>query len=99
MEGAAVLGYQVVSCEVRDCIRPDGSHAVPGDKGFYEATMGRLGVTPMPKGWMFETRQTHKLFAIIDGNPILLEKQAQKLGYSRALATSPNSLDLGEIEV
>lgn len=98
-EGAHVLGYLVVTAEVRDCIRPDGSHAVPGDKGFYEATMGRLGVTPMPKGWMFETRQAQKLVAIVDGNPILLEKQAKELGYARALANSPNTLDLGEVEV
>ena len=98
MDGAMVLGYAVQSEEVRDCIRPDGSHAVPGDKGFYEATMGRLGVTPMPKGWMFETRQAKKLVAIVDGNPIRLERQAKELGYYRALAISPNTLDLGEIE-
>lgn len=98
MDGAAVLGYRIVSGMVRDCIRPDGSHAVPGDPGFSEAQCGRLGLAPMPAGWMFEERRVHKLQALVDGNPILLERQARSLGYRRALAVGPNVLDLGEVE-
>lgn len=99
LDRALVLGYKVVNAEVRDCIAPDGSIAQPGTPGFREAHEGRLGVAPMPKGWMFETRRCQKLCAIVDGNPILLESQAKALGYARALAASPNLLDLGEIEV
>jgi hypothetical protein len=99
LDRALVLGYIVRAQEVRDCIAPDGSIAQPGTPGFREAQEGRLGLSPMPKGWMFETRQASKLFAIVDGNPILLEQHAKALGYRRALATAPNVLDLGEIEV
>lgn len=98
IEGAAVLGYIVASATVRDCIRPDGSHAVPGDDGFLAAQYGRLGVSPMPAGWSFVERPAHKLFALVDGNPILLEQQARALGYSRATASAARWLDLGEIE-
>lgn len=38
-----------------------------------------------------------KEYAIIDGNPILLESCARGIGYSRAVATSPNVIKLGEI--
>ena len=99
ISGASVLGYVVKAVTVRDCIAPDGSHKVPGDEGYLEAQYGRLGLHPMPKGWMFETRKTTKLFALVSGNPILLESQAKALGYARACATEPNSLDLGEIEL
>jgi hypothetical protein len=98
LDRALVLGYKIKPQEVRDCIAPDGSISLPGNPGFREAQEGRLGLAPMPKGWMFETRTTFKLLAIVDGNPILLEKQAKELGYSRALATGPNTLDLGEID-
>lgn len=98
LDRALVLGYEIKTQEVHDCIAPDGSIAQPGMPGFRESQEGRLGVTPMPKGWMFETRRTHKLFAIVDGNPVLLERQARGLGYARALAVGPNALDLGEIE-
>lgn len=98
MRGAQVLGYVVEETTVRDCIKPDGSHAVPSDPGFYEATLGRLKAAPMPKGWMFEERQAHKLYALVSGNPILLEGQARRLGYARATASNPQWLDLGEIE-
>lgn len=53
----------------------------------------------MPAGWMFEERSVHRLIAIVVGNPILLEDQARSIGYIRALATAPNMLDLGEIEI
>lgn len=96
---ALVLGYKIKVQEVRDCIAPDGSIAQPGDAGFLAAHEGRLGLSPMPPGWMFETRRASKLFALIDGNPILLEARAKKLGYARAIAVAPNLLDLGEIEV
>lgn len=96
--GAAVLGYAVQAAVVRDCLRPDGTRAAPGDDGFREATYGRLGFGPMPAGWSFVERTAHKLFALVDGNPVLLEQQAKALGYSRATATSPRWLDLGEIE-
>ena len=96
--GAQVLGYSIKLTTVRDCIKPDGSHAVPSDPGFYEATLGRLKAAPMPKGWMFEERQAHKLYALVSGNPILLEDQARRLGYARATASNPQWLDLGEIE-
>lgn len=99
MDGAAVLGYRVVQDIVRDCIRPDGTHAVPGDPGYTDAQMGRLGWAPMPKGWMFEERQACKLLAIVDGNPILLEDHARALGYCQACAIGPNALDLGEVEL
>ncbi len=99
IEGASVLGYTVKRATVNDCIAPDGSRKVPGDAGFREAHYGRLKLTPMPKGWVFETREVHKLIALVSGNPILLEDQAKALGYSRACSTGPNSLDLGEIEI
>jgi hypothetical protein len=98
-DGAAVLGYVVEEQTVRDCIAPDGNRKVPGDEGFCEAQWGRLGVAPMPKGWVFEERTVLKLFAIVDGNPILLEKQARALGYARAFAVGPKTLDLGEVEL
>lgn len=94
-----VLGYRVTIATVHDCIRPDGTHAYPGDAGFYDAQCGRLGLHPMPAGWMFESRQAHKLLAIVTGNPILLEEDARALGYVRSFATAPNILDLGEIEL
>lgn len=98
IRGAKVLGYRIVSAMVNDCIAPDGSLKLPGDEGFLAAQYGRLGVTPMPAGWMFERRACTKLVAIVDGNPILLTDHARALGYARATALSPNCLDLGEIE-
>lgn len=52
----------------------------------------------MPTGWRFEEREGQVVYAVVRGNPILLEEQARSLGYSRALADSPNSLLLGEID-
>lgn len=98
-EGAAVLGYFIRAVNVNDCIAPDGTRKVPGDKGFLEAQYGRLGLMPMPPGWMIEWRDTHKLYALVAGNPILLETTARRAGYARATAISPTTLDLGEIEI
>lgn len=61
IEGAAVLGYVVNARTVRDCIAPDGRRTVPGDPGFLEAQHGRLGVAPMPAGWMFEESRAAKI--------------------------------------
>lgn len=98
-EKAMVLGYKVERQEVQDSIGPDGKKKVPGDPGFLEAHIGRLTQCPEKmKGWTFKVRVAQKLFAIVDGNPVLLEQQAKMLGYARALATGPNVLDLGEIE-
>jgi hypothetical protein len=93
---AKVLGYKVVRQTVRDCLRPDDSIAHPGDAGYYEAQMGRLGVAPMPAGWKFVERVSNVLLCLVDGNPIALESAARH-NYPRALATSPIVLNLGEI--
>lgn len=97
--GAAVLGYTVRKTTIRDCIGPDGRIRVPGDDGFRAAQEGRLGVAPMPAGWRFIEREAHKLYALVDGNPVLLEAPARRLGYARAIATGPQTLDMGEIEL
>jgi len=98
IEGAQVLGYVVRTATVQDCFDPDGKMRVPGDRGYLDAQMGRLKWGPMPPGWRFVERDAQVLYAVVKGNPVMLEDQAQGLGYSRALAVSPNALELGEID-
>lgn len=99
MESATVMGYEVTTEEVRDLFGPDGKKRYPGDEGFRAAQMARLYSEPMPKGWRFETRRATVLYALVDGNPILLESAVRDGAYPRACATSPKYLRLGEIIV
>lgn len=98
INGASVLGYVIKSAMVLDCYGPDGKMRVPGDAGFLEAQYGRLGLQPMPPGWRFVKREAQMLYALVKGNPVLLEDHARRLGYSRALATAPNVLRLSELD-
>lgn len=97
MESATVMGYEVVTEDVRDLFGPDGKKRYPGDDGFRAAQMARLYSEPMPKGWRFETRRATVLYALVDGNPILLKSAAREGAYPRACASSPKYLRLGEI--
>lgn len=84
-----MLGYSVKAAAVRDCIALDGRRVMPGDPGFLAAQYGRLRLGPMPAGWMFEDRATLKLYALIDGNPVLLEAHARALGLFASARDRP----------
>lgn len=94
---AIVLGYTIKTESVRDVYGPDGHLRFPGDAGYYDLQCARLTCQPLPKGWRIEERLAAVLYALIDGNPILLEEQAKDRGYSRACAVSPKWLSLGEL--
>lgn len=98
LDSATVLGYIIGDLtETHDVINPDGKIIHPGDTGYHDAQMGRLKVIPMPKGYKIINRQARFLYAIVKGNPILLEKDAREAGYTKATATSHNHLRLTEI--
>lgn len=97
VEGAAVLGYSVSEQKVTDMIGPDGRIARPGDEGFLDAQLWRLGQQDQPKGWEMRHRTATTLYAVVQGNPILLEEAARALGYEGAFAVGPNLLELTEI--
>lgn len=97
LETAIVLGYSVRREEVRDVFGPDFLLRQPGDPGYFDVAAARLTGRRIPKGWSVKTRVALVLYALIDGNPILLEEQARERGYRRALAVSPKWLQLGEL--
>ena len=97
LDTAIVMGYAVTREDVRDVVGPDGQIRLPGDSGFLDAQMARLTHGRMPPGWEIRTRSALVLYALIDGNPMLLEEQARERGYPRAIASSPKWLCLGEV--
>ncbi len=97
MDTAIIMGYMVTREDVRDVIGPDGQIKLPGDPGFLDAQVARLTHGKMPTGWQITARSAQVLYALIDGNPCLLEEQARDRGYPRASAASPKWLRLGEV--
>lgn len=95
--GASVLGYAVKETLIREHFGPDGKRRYPGDEGFTAAVCSHWRASPMPTGWRCEDRSAPVLYAIVDGNPILLESLAKESGYPRAIAIQGNLLELGEI--
>lgn len=96
-QGAAVLGYAVKTAKIREYFGPDGVRHYPGDEGFSDAVRCHWRSMPMPAGWRCEDRFAPVLYAIVDGNPILLEDLAKNSGYPRAIAIQGNLLQLGEV--
>lgn len=97
--GCAVLGYAIVQELVHDCYGPDGHLKSTGDPGYFQAVRGRLGMAPLPEGWMFVERHAFVLYALVLGRAILLEEAAHAVGYPRALASHTDKLRLTEIDV
>ncbi len=98
VSGAMVLGYEIGgSTQTHDVINPSGRKINPGDAGYMEAQRGRLKASPMPQGYKIVYRTTTFLYALVSGNPILLEEDARAAGYVRATATSPIYLKLTEL--
>ena len=97
VQGAAVLGYAIKTAKIREYFGPDGARRYPGDEGYGDAVRCHWRSIPMPAGWQCEDRPAPVLYAIVDGNPILLEDLAKKEGYPRAIAIQGNVLELGEV--
>ena len=97
VQGAAILGYVVKAATIREYFGPDGLQRYPGDNGFGDAVRCHWRSMPMPAGWRCEDRSAPVLYAIVDGNPLLLEGLAKNEGYPRAIAIQGNLLQLGEV--
>ncbi len=98
LQGALVLGYVIGKYEnVTHYYDGKDNKKNPGDDGFLDATLSRFYKGyKMPKGWRIEQTKARFIYALVKGNPILLEEPARKLGYHRALATSPTFIKLCE---
>jgi hypothetical protein len=94
---ARPLGYFIRDIDVLDTFGPDGRHRLPGDAGYLDAHMGRLGITPTLRGWRFELRRARWLCALVGGNAFLMASQACRLGYGHASADGPNVVRLAEV--
>ena len=97
LQGALVLGYIIGEYEKATRYSKDGATKNSGDDGFLDAVISRFyPERKMPKGWKAEEYKARFIYALVKGNPIMLEAGAKKLGYERALATSPNYIKLCE---
>ena len=98
LQGASVLGYVIGKPEkIIKYYDAKGSQKNPGDEVFLDATLSRFYKdNKMPKGWKTEETNARFIYALVKGNPILLEESAKRIGYARAIATSPSFIKLCE---
>lgn len=98
LHGATVLGYIIGAPErIVKFYDSFGRIKNPGDAGFFDAQLSRFySAHKMPHGWRVEHSTARFIYAIISGNPILLEEPAREMGYTEATATSASFIRLSE---
>ena len=101
MDRAIVHGYTIAIEKTHKILDEKGNRKYPGEEGFLEAQqfrlMGEKNGYSAPAGWKIVNHEAKILYAIVEGNPILLENQAKKLGYKTATAVSANKIKLSEL--